>query len=167
MTARVLVAGIGNMFFGDDGFGVEVARRLAERGVPAGVDVMDAGIRGFDLAFALLDGYDAAILVDTTSRGGAPGTLYVIEPDSIAGGGRNLAVDTHAMTPDKVLALVRTLGGIPPRLYVVGCEPASFAAGEDVTVGLSSLVAAAVDGAMALVDSLLGTITSAEVGQRA
>jgi hydrogenase maturation protease len=153
MTPRVLVAGIGNVFLGDDGFGVEVVRRLAARGVPAGVHVMDAGIRGFDLAFTLLDGYDTAILIDTTSRGGAPGTLYVIEP--APADARDAAVETHGMAPHKVLALVQALGGAPPRMFVVGCEPGTFGDDDVLAPGLSAPVAAAVDGAVALVDSLL------------
>lgn len=154
---RVLVAGIGNIFLGDDGFGVEVAQRLARRGVPDGVRVMDAGIRGFDLAFALVGGYDAAVLVDVTRRGGAAGTLYVIEPDRPAAMDAAV-IDTHGMDPVKVLALTGSIGHAPERLYLVGCEPATFGADDDAASGLSPAVAAAVEPAVALVEELVARI---------
>jgi hydrogenase maturation protease len=167
---RILVAGIGNVFLGDDGFGVEVAQRLVRRGAPDGVRVMDAGIRGFDLAFALLEGYDAAILVDVTRRGGAAGTLDVIEPEpdrpvTDASTSDDL-VETHAMDPGRVLALVRTMGGEPPRIYLVGCEPATFGSEDDIAPGLSRPVAAAVEPAVALVESLLADLRE-EAARRA
>jgi hydrogenase maturation protease len=147
---RILVAGVGNVFLGDDGFGVEVSRRLAKRALPEGVRVVDFGIRGLDLTYALLDGWDAAILVDAAPRGGEPGTLYVIEPkpdpQAVA------AVEPHAMDPAKVLSLVREMGGTPPVMRVVACEPA--AAGE-FEMGLSHAVEAAVDPAVALVEELV------------
>jgi hydrogenase maturation protease len=153
--ARVLVAGIGNIFLGDDAFGCEAARRLAERPQPQGVRVVDFGIRGFDLAYALLDGYDGAILIDATQRGGAPGTLYVLEPDLSDESG-SPAVDAHALDPAKVLRLVKALGGEPCRwLRVVGCEPATFGSEEDPRMELSPPVRAAVEGAVVLVESLL------------
>jgi hydrogenase maturation protease len=157
VTPRVLVAGIGNIFLGDDGFGVEVARRLAERPHPAGVRVADFGIRGMDLAYALLDDHDAVILVDAAPRGEAPGTLSLIEPE-IACAGPALALDAHGMDPVKVLALARTLGAKPTRTLLVACEPASLPGGdtyEDVVVELSAPVRAAVDEAVAMVESLL------------
>jgi hydrogenase maturation protease len=117
---RILVAGIGNVFLGDDGFGVALATRLAERQLPAGTEVVDFGIRGMDLAWAMQEGYDAVLLLDATPRGEAPGTLYVIEPDV---DDVEPALETHAMDPATVLSLVRTLGGSPPRTLVVGCEP--------------------------------------------
>jgi hydrogenase maturation protease len=150
---RILVAGLGNVFLGDDGFGVEVSRRLAGRRLPDGVRVVDFGIRGLDLTYTLLDGWDAAILVDAAPRGGRPGTLYVLEPklDSDA----PAAVEPHSMDPVKVLALVRELGGTPPLLRVVGCEPA--AAGE-FEMGLSPAVEAAIDPAVALVEELVAEL---------
>src|SRR5205085_1568015 len=126
MTApRILVAGIGNIFFGDDAFGVEVVRRLARRPLPEGVRVVDFGIRGFDLACALLDDCDAAILVDAVHRGGAPGTLRVIEPDlgAPADPASGERIQTHGLTPAQVFRLVRTMGGEPRGVYLVGCEP--------------------------------------------
>jgi hydrogenase maturation protease len=150
-TPRVLVAGVGNVFLGDDGFGVEVARRLAEADLPAWVQVADFGIRGVHLAFELLDGYDAAILVDATPRGGTPGTLYVLEPEAGSDGGDGTLVDAHGMEPGAVLALLGALGGSPGRLLVVGCEPADVRE----RMGLSEPVADAVDDAVRAVRDLL------------
>ena len=149
---RVLVAGIGNVFLGDDGFGVALAQRLSQCELPAGVDVVDYGIRGMDLAYALAD-YDAAVLIDAAPRGEPPGTLYVIEPDAQAAEG----FDAHGMDPVKVLALARTLGGVPPRTLVLGCEPLTRMTGEeDEIVGeLSAPVGAALGEAERLVRSLL------------
>ena len=158
MTApRVLVAGIGNIFFGDDGFGVEVAQRLARRPQPEGVRVVDYGIRGFDLAFALMDGYDMTVLVDALPRGGRPGTLYVLEPDSgeIEQESPDPPIDTHNMDPLRVLRLVKSLGGQPGPLRVVGCEPATFGSEDEPAMGLSAAVATAVDEAVDLVESLV------------
>ncbi|HEX3068038.1 MAG TPA: hydrogenase maturation protease, partial [Thermoanaerobaculia bacterium] len=117
----VLVAGIGNIFLGDDGFGVEVVRRLASEELPYGVKVKDFGIRGFDLAYALMEDHDLSILVDATPQGGAPGTLYTIEVDpgeiDRAADG---TIDTHAMNPVRVLQLVKAMGGEPRSILVVG-----------------------------------------------
>jgi hydrogenase maturation protease len=165
VSGRVLVAGIGNVFFGDDGFGVEVARRLGARPQPEGVQVADFGIRGLDLAYALGDGYDAAILVDALPRGRAPGTLYVIEPD-LASSPAGALTDTHGLEPAKILSVVPTMGGGLPLLRVVGCEPAVGADAEEMTVGLSAPVAAAVDEAVALVEALIRELRD-EVGRRA
>jgi len=150
----VLVAGIGNVFLADDGFGSEVARLLMQREPPLGVKVADFGIRGMDLAYELQEDYDAAVLVDAVPRGGAPGTLYVIEPD-LAGGEASL--DAHGMDPVKVLELARTLGGLPARVLVVGCEPAVLVAEDDpdVVMELSAPVAAATQEAVGLVESVL------------
>jgi hydrogenase maturation protease len=152
--ARVLVAGIGNVFLGDDGFGVEVAARLAGRALPAGVDVVDFGIRGMDLAYALGRGYDAAILVDATPRGGEPGTLYVIDVAGQEAG--DAVLQTHGMDPVRVLRMAAALGPIPRRVLVVGCEPQTRMTGEepDVLMALSAPVRAAIDEALALVASL-------------
>jgi hydrogenase maturation protease len=153
---RILVAGIGNIFFGDDGFGVEVSRRLAGRPLPEGVRVADFGIRGIDLTYALLDGWDAAILVDAAPRGGRPGTLYVLEPQLDADARASL--EPHGMDPAKVLALVREMGGTPPLLRVVACEPGQ---GGEFEMGLSPAVEAAVDPAVALVEDLLAQLGGA------
>ena len=153
MSRRTLVAGIGNIFLGDDGFGVEVAARLSREPLPDGVRVVDAGIRARELAYQLVEGgYDTAILVDAVGRGGPPGTLYVIEPDAaMAGASPVPAFDAHAMNPDATLALVHALGGVATRILIVGCEPVSVEEG----IGLSEPVAAAVDEAMLVVRELL------------
>ncbi len=154
--ARILVAGIGNTFLGDDGFGVEVANRLAAREQPRGVEVRDFGIRGMDLAFALGEGYDAAVFVDAVPREEAPGTVFVIEPELAAAEG-GAPLDAHGMDPVKVLALARELGGAPDRVLVVGCQPAAVMGDDaDELVGeLSPPVAAAVETAVAEVEALL------------
>ena len=157
---RVLLAGIGNVFLGDDAFGVALAERLAGRTWPAGVEVRDFGIRGLDLAYAL-PGYDAAVLLDALPRGEAPGTLYLIEP--VLEPGAPAAVETHGMDPVKVLHLARALGGTPPRTLVVGCEPRPFPAELDpteVVAGLSEPVAAALDEAVRMVESLVDSLLS-------
>jgi hydrogenase maturation protease len=140
---RVLVAGIGNVFLGDDGFGCALAQRAAFDGV----DVVDFGIRGMDLAYALA-GYDTVIFLDAMPRGGAPGTLYVIEPDLDE---LPTGFDAHGMDPVKVLALARTLGSGLPRTLVLGCEPA---AAEEFT-GLSAPVDAALGAAEKLLEEVL------------
>jgi hydrogenase maturation protease len=156
-TQRILVAGIGNVFLGDDGFGTEVAARLARNELPPGVDVEDFGIRGMDLAYALRD-YDVAIFVDALPRGNAPGTLYLIEPDLDE---PEAAIDTHGMDPVKVLALARHLGDRLPRVLVVGCEPATVMSPEDeLSAELSEPVRAAVGGALRMVESLLDELTT-------
>jgi hydrogenase maturation protease len=151
---RILVAGIGNVFLGDDGFGVALAARLARRALPPGVEVADFGIRGMDLAYALGDGYDAAVLLDAAPRGEPPGTLSVIEPEI---GGGEVAVDAHAMDPVKVLALARALGGSPPRTLVVACEPLTRMSGDDpdLVADLSEPVRLALDEGVRLVVSVL------------
>jgi hydrogenase maturation protease len=158
--ARILIAGIGNIFLGDDAFGSEVARRLALRELPSEVLVIDFGIRGFDLAYALMDGYEVTILVDATPRGEAPGTLYTIEPDlkeldEIDAQGT--MVETHGMNPLKVLSMVKSMGGEFKRILLVGCEPAPLES-EDGYMGLSAPVAAAVEEAVSLVSSLVTKI---------
>jgi hydrogenase maturation protease len=161
---RILVAGIGNIFLGDDAFGSEVARRLAARQLPDEVRVVDFGIRGFDLAYALLDGYEVTIFVDATPRGEAPGSLYVIEPDlseldrQEAGG---MLVETHGMNPLKVLGMVKSMGGEFKRMFLVGCEPAPLES-EDGHMGLSEPVEAAVDEAVVMVESLVAKILAEE-----
>jgi hydrogenase maturation protease len=162
---RILIAGVGNIFLGDDAFGVEVAQRLARRPLPDEVRVVDFGIRGLDLAYALLDGYEAVILVDATPRGGPPGTLYVLEP---AQGGEAEPADggplvqTHGMDPVKVLRLAAAMGGRVERLLLVGCEPTSSGEAEDVWLEMSEPVRAAVDEAVGLVESLAARLLRGE-----
>ena len=165
MSPRILIAGIGNIFLGDDAFGVEVARRLAKRPLPDGVQVIDFGIRGLDLTYALLDGHDAVILVDAVPRGGEPGTLYLLEPD--AGQIDELAetnpiIDMHSLDPAAVLRLTRSLGGRVERILLVGCEPAPLE-GDDMQSGLSEPVARAVEEAVRLIESLVLDFASSSV----
>jgi hydrogenase maturation protease len=156
-TGRTLVACLGNIFLSDDGFGVEVARRLARYELPGGVRVTDYGIRGMHLAYDLAEGFDQTILVDSTQRGGAPGTVYLIEPEPAADpapdampAGMSL-LNAHGMQPDLVLSLAGTLGADAGRVLVVGCEPTTLEEG----MGLSAPVAAAVDDAVRMVARLV------------
>ena len=153
----ILIAGIGNIFRGDDGFGCVVSWRLARRELPAGAHVVDFGIRGFDLAYALMDGYDLTILIDAVPRGGQPGTLYVIEPDLNGfdeSDARKTAVDSHEMNPARVFALVKAMNGKLKRVLLVGCEPATLGP-EEGQMGLSEIVEAAVDDAVEIIESLV------------
>ena len=153
---RILIAGVGNIFLGDDGFGVEVVRRLARRELPEGVEVVDFGIRGMDLAYALQDDYELIVFVDATPRGEKPGTVYLIEPEIEAEG--EVVLDTHGMDPLKVIRLSRALGAKPTRTLVVGCEPQVVISGEDydeMLMELSEPVRAAVEEAVKLVESLV------------
>ena len=152
---RLLVAGIGNIFLGDDAFGVEVVKRMAARRFPRGVRVADFGIRGLDLVYALQDGYDISILVDACPHGEAPGTLYVIEPDLDALDVRTSGtIDAHTMNPMNVLRMAKAMNVPLRRILVVGCEPVALG-GEEGYMGLSGPVAAAVDEAVALIESLI------------
>ncbi len=156
----ILVACIGNIFLGDDGFGCEVAKGLANCRLPDEVRVVDFGIRGFDLAYALLDGYEVTIFVDATPRGGEPGTLYTIEPDldELEGlDAQQMMVETHGMNPMKVLCMVKSMGGEFKRILLVGCEPASFGP-EEGQMGLSEPVQSAVVEAIRLIESLVAEI---------
>ncbi|MFF1838811.1 hydrogenase maturation protease [Streptomyces sp. NPDC058231] len=166
---RTLVAGIGNIFLGDDGFGVETVRALSSHRLPGHVEVADIGVRGVHLAYQLLDGYDTLVLIDATERGGAPGTLYLIEADQPGTvEPENALLDGHRMTPDAVLALLGTLcagtGAVPPgRILVVGCEPD----GVDEGIGLSAAVAAAVPQAVRMVLDLVHEEDHGAVARRA
>jgi hydrogenase maturation protease len=152
MSRKVLVAGVGNIFLSDDGFGVEVARRLSSAALPEGVKVVDFGIRGIHLAYELLDGYDTAILVDAAPRGGKPGTVYVIEPSVAPADDQTAALlNAHGMQPDAVLGLLEVLGGRVEHVFVVGCEPSTVEEG----IGLSEPVERAVDDAVRIVSELV------------
>lgn len=168
MRRRVLIAGIGNVFLADDGFGVEVVRRLAGRELPEGVEVVDFGIRGFDLAYALMDPYEAVIFVDALPRGEEPGTVYLIEPDIEDEG--EAAIDAHGMDPVKVIRFARAMGAELPRTLVVGCEPKIVLSGEtydDMLMELSKPVEAAVEEATKLVESLVEDMYKATREQEA
>lgn len=159
---------------GDDGFGVEVAQRLMSRKTdryPDGVDVIDFGIRGVDLAYTLLDEYDELVLVDALSRGGEPGTLYLIEPDlswinhETGVEAARVGLDAHSMDPLKVLAFSRTLGARPIRTWLIGCQPSMLHANEDymdMQMGLSHPVQAAIDEAVKMVDSLVERLLASD-----
>jgi hydrogenase maturation protease len=151
---RILVAGIGNIFFGDDAFGLVVVAELKRSELPPEVEVLDFGIRGYDLAYAIMDGYAATILVDATIRGNEPGTLYLIEPsqEDIAELG-TAAPDGHSLGPVQVIQLVQSLGGQISSLYLVGCEPALLET-DDGQMGLSEPVQAAVPGAVEMIRRL-------------
>ncbi len=159
MSGRTLIAGIGNVFLGDDGFGVETLRALSAHPLPPGVEAVDFGVRGVHLAYQLLDGYDTVVLVDATARGGAPGTLYLIEvgEEDVGAPPGGAALDGHDMSPATVLALLDTLcagtgAEAPRRVLVLGCEPACVEEG----IGLSSSVADAVPRAVRALLDLLG-----------
>jgi len=161
---RILVAGIGNIFLGDDAFGVEVARRLSTRALPQNVRVTDFGIRGYDLAYALLDGYDTTILIDACPRGQPAGTLYVIEPELSDLGSseeRQSAVEAHSMNPLNVLRLATSMGGPLKRVLLVGCEPGTLGP-EEGQMGLSEPVEAVVDEAVKLVEALVAKILNGD-----
>lgn len=155
MKQRILVAGIGNIFLGDDAFGVEVTQRLTGI-LPDSVRVADFGIRGFDLAYALMDGYEVTILVDAVHLDGAPGTLYTVEPDlQEAQDDASESLDAHSLNPMRVLTMARAMGGPLNRVLVIGCEPASLGDEEGGRMGLSQIVEAAVDEAVKMVISLV------------
>jgi hydrogenase maturation protease len=166
MKRRLLIAGVGNIFLGDDGFGVEVAHRLAAADLPEWAHVVDYGIRGMHLAYDLANGYDSMILIDATARGGKPGTIYVIEPDlhsaaeptdedaALAGGA---LLNAHGMQPDVVFGMLGMLEAGSRQVLVVGCEPASV----DYGMGLTEPVQAAVDEAVRVVLDLVASAAAA------
>lgn len=156
--ANILVAGIGNIFLGDDGFGVEVVKRLSAREFPSSVRVVDFGIRGFDLAYALQDGYETTILVDAYPHGQTPGTVSLVEPDlSKLDEPQEAVVETHGMNPLNVLRMAATMNGGLKKVLLVGCEPATFG-GDEGKMGLSEPVDAAVNEAVTLVASVVDKI---------
>lgn len=163
MKPRVLVAGVGNIFLGDDAFGVEVVQQLARRSWPETVQVVDFGIRSYDLAYALMEPWDLTILVDAVPRGGEPGTVYIIEPELPPPGATPTpsGFDAHTMNPASVLQLVSALGGAPRRMLLVGCEPASVDPEESGQFGLSAPVRAAVGEAVRVIEELLSATVPA------
>ena len=166
---KVLIAGIGNIFLGDDGFGCVVAERLARRPLPDGVRVIDFGIRGLDLAYALMGGYSLTILIDAVPRGGVPGALYVIEPDLNElnePGAQAMMVEAHTMNPMRALGLALSMNCELNRVLLVGCEPATFGP-EEGQMGLSETVEAAVQGAVEIVESLVAEILGDHLGAQA
>jgi hydrogenase maturation protease len=157
----ILIAGVGNSWLRDDGFGGEVARRLSERELPAGVSVMDAGTGGLDLAYEVMRGYDALVILDVSPQGGEPGTLYVMEPDEEAVPGQiedGDAINPHAMDPQTVLRFVKSVGAWPGKVVVIACEPEQVS---EMGWGLSERVQEAVARAVALV---LETVDELQTG---
>jgi hydrogenase maturation protease len=157
MKARVLVAGIGNIFLGDDAFGCEVVKRLERSEFPDNVRIFDFGIRGFDLAYALMDGYDLTILVDAVPRGDVPGTVYTIEPDldelNLIDQSASM-IETHGMNPVRVLQMAKSMGATFRKILLVGCEPETLGP-EEGQLGLSPPVVAAVDRAAQITMDLI------------
>ena len=151
----ILVAGIGNIFLGDDGFGSEVARWISERATIPNAHVIDFGIRGVDLLYALVDGYEATIIVDALPRGEEPGTLYVIEPDVVDLNDDSAAIEPHAMDPLRILGLARAMGATLSNVRIVGCEPETFGPPDEGQMGLSTRVSAAVEQAVVVVEGLI------------
>ena len=150
-AVRILVAGMGNLLRRDDGFGIAVVEHLQKRGVGEHVTLLDSGIAGVRVVQELLAGYDGLILIDATTRGEPPGTLYELEPSREA---RPAPQSLHDVEPGAVLTLARAAGCLPPRVAIVGCEPADC---EELAPGaapdLTPSVAAAVPRAAALVRS--------------
>lgn len=157
MNASILVACVGNIFLGDDGFGVEVARALTKRRLPEGVVAKDFGIRGLDLAYALLEPWRTVILVDALPRGGMPGTVYVMEPDLSEMGNRSapgMELNPHAMDPVRVLNLALSMGPVAAQIFVVGCEPGDCGDELGGRIGLSAAVQHGVSEACDMVQEL-------------
>ena len=147
----ILIAGVGNAWLRDDGFGGEVARRLSTLELPDGVSVMDAGTGGLDLAYEVMRGYDALVILDVSPQGGEPGTLYVMEPDEETVAGQiedGDVINPHAMDPQTVLRFVKSIGAWPGRVVVIACEPGEV---EELGIGLTEPVHEAVARAMTLV----------------
>jgi hydrogenase maturation protease len=155
---QILVAAVGNMFLRDDGFGGEVAKRLRERSLAPGVQVVDFGTGGLDLAYEVMRGYDALVLVDVSRQGGKPGTLYVMEVDEESVEGEiedGAVIDPHGMDPRTVLRFVKAVGGWPGKVVVVACEPAEV---EELGIGLSAAVASAIEKAVEVVEEQIGEL---------
>jgi hydrogenase maturation protease len=157
---RILIAGVGNAWLRDDGFGGEVARRLEQQELPPGVAVMDAGTGGLDLAYEVMRGYDALVILDVSRQGGEPGTLYVMEvpEESVEGAiDDGEAINPHGMDPQTALRFVRSIGAWPGRVIVIACEPAQL---DEMGFGLSADVRSAVERAVALVLETAGELRS-------
>jgi hydrogenase maturation protease len=168
MPRRTLVACLGNIFLSDDGFGVEVARRLAREELPDGTTVTDYGIRGMHLAYDLLEEWDTLVLVDAVPSRGSPGTLHVFQADHEAdaaadteSGSAAPGVDAHGMDPSAVFASLRALGGSPPYTVVVGCEAGSVEEG----MGLTDPVAKAVPRAARAVEEIVAALQTSATAQ--
>jgi hydrogenase maturation protease len=157
---KILVAGVGNIFLGDDAFGVEMVQRLRAVALPPEVTLADFGIRSFDLAYAMADGYDVIILLDATSRGDSPGTVSLVEPEVEGFGGIGQPLDAHSTNPERALQIASSLGGQLGHLYVIGCEPGVLET-EDGQLGLSEQVEAAIPNAIQMLLTLLHELLNA------
>jgi hydrogenase maturation protease len=152
---KILIAGIGNIFFGDDAFGCEVIRELNHHDLSEEVTVIDFGIRSYDLVYALTDNFNAVILVDAFPRGGQPGSLYLIEPNTtFLNESDKMAIDGHALNPVAVLQMAHSLGHVCEKIFLVGCEPETCG-NEDGQMGLSPNVQEAIPRALTMIDSLV------------
>lgn len=155
---KILIAGIGNIFFGDDAFGCEVMCELNRRRLPGGVTAIDFGIRGYDLAYALTNDFDAVILVDAVSRGCQPGSLYLIEPETtVSNQDARIAIDGHALNPVAVIQMAQSIGQVCEKLFLVGCEPGTSESDEG-RVGLSPNVQDAIPRALGMIDLLVSDL---------
>jgi hydrogenase maturation protease len=168
--ARILVAGIGNIFLGDDGFGVEVVKRLSALEFDVRVKIVDFGIRGFDLAYALQDGYETTILIDAYPHGQTPGTVSLVEPDlgklnQPQTGPQQSVVETHGMNPLNVLRMASEMNRGLKQVLLIGCEPSDFG-GDEGRMGLSQPVEAAVEEAVRMVRSVVGRILQEQLQQQ-
>jgi hydrogenase maturation protease len=166
MEKQILVAGVGNAWLQDDAFGGECARRLEARGVPSGVTVMDFGTGGLDLAYELMRGYDALVLLDASRQGGEPGTLYVLEPsmEELAGPIEDGdVINPHGMDPQTVLRFVAAIGGFSGRVVVIGCEPGEV---DDVGVSMTPAIEGAVERALEVVSETLEELRTDAAYQR-
>ncbi|HYG97756.1 MAG TPA: hydrogenase maturation protease [Terriglobales bacterium] len=164
MAGNILVAGVGNIFLGDDAFGVEVVQRLAQRELPDHIRVIDFGIRSYDLAYALMEPWDLVILVDAVPMGDEPGTIYTIEPELPSENEPNgsAAFDAHTMNPASVLQMVAALGGKPSRVLLVGCEPANLEPEMDGQIGLSAPVQNAVEEAIRSIEAIISRTSQSQ-----
>jgi hydrogenase maturation protease len=156
MSERILIACIGNIFLGDDGFGVEVARELSAMQLSSDVKLVDFGIRGLDLAYALLHPWQAVVMVDAVKRGGPPGTLYLMQPSNTAP--VLPCVDPHAVDPMRVLSTAKSIGQVNAELYILGCEPGDFGDEYEGRMGLSLQVQAAVPEAASMVREMVSRL---------
>ena len=155
---RILIACVGNIFLGDDGFGTAVARGFSGRSLPPGVILRDFGIRGLDLTYALLEPYELVVLVDACPRGGTPGTVYLIEPDLSdvkVSGTLPSPIDAHSMNPMNVLRTAKEMGGVQGRILIVGCEPANLESIEEEMNGLSEPVQSAIGEAIEMIEAVV------------
>jgi hydrogenase maturation protease len=152
---RILIAGIGNIFLNDDAFGIHVAQLLARRPLPPGVRVVDFGIRGLDLAYSLLEDWEALVVLDLASTGEPPGTLRIIEPPAFDHPGENIGISGHSLDLPQALRLARSMGGHTPRVLIIGCEPGPMDPDGDLATDLSPQVRAAIAPAAELAESLV------------